>query len=282
MTYGFHPWQQTSWDARAAANFIAGGLGSGLIVFAALANARGSALAMLMIAGLGIVAVGLACVWAEIGRPLRALNVFRQPRRSWMAREALAALPLFIAGGIAAYTGSPTATWVAASCALVFVYCQARILRGARGIPAWRDPRLTPYIVVSSLAEGAGLFWMCVIHLRIGTSLLLSLFGALAILRVIAWLVYRRSVGARAAAPALRALDRAGRVLQIGGTLIPIVLVAIVATGVAGAAMTLPLSALAGAAVVVSGGWVKAALVLRAGFNQGFALPHLPVRGVRP
>ena len=32
MTYGPKPWHQTSWDARAAANFMAGGTGSGLIV----------------------------------------------------------------------------------------------------------------------------------------------------------------------------------------------------------------------------------------------------------
>jgi phenylacetyl-CoA:acceptor oxidoreductase subunit 2 len=44
----------------------------------------------------------------------------------------------------------------------------------------------------------------------------------------------------------------------------------------------LPLAALAGLAAVVSGAWVKATLVLRAGFNQGFALPHMPVRGARP
>jgi hypothetical protein len=33
---------------------------------------------------------------------------------------------------------------------------------------------------------------------------------------------------------------------------------------------------------VIAGAWAKAALILRAGFNQGFALPHLPVRGARP
>jgi phenylacetyl-CoA:acceptor oxidoreductase subunit 2 len=38
---------------------------------------------------------------------------------------------------------------------------------------------------------------------------------------------------------------------------------------------------LAGAAALATGWWLKYALVTRASFNQGFALPHLPVRGTR-
>ena len=44
---GPEPWQQRSWDWRAAGNFIGGGVGTGLIVFAALSGAGGSALAAL-------------------------------------------------------------------------------------------------------------------------------------------------------------------------------------------------------------------------------------------
>ena len=32
---------------------------------------------------------------------------------------------------------------------------------------------------------------------------------------------------------------------------------------------------------VAAGGWFKFTLITRAGFNQGFALARLPVRGVR-
>lgn len=281
MSFGPNPWQQESWDARAAANFIGGGIGSGLLVFAALSGARGIALTMLVVPALVLVAAGLACVFAEIGRPLRAMNVLIHARRSWMTREALVAPFLFIAGTAAAITGSSALAWVAAAFALAFVYCQARILRAAKGIPAWRDALLTPFILATSLAEGAGVFWLCAMHHRAGTSLLLTAFGGLVVLRLFAWLVYRRSVADQAAAPALVALDRAGKVLQFAGTLLPLVLVTFVGTGLAGQAATLPLAAVAGLAAVASGAWVKWALVMRAGFNQGFAVPHLPVRGVR-
>ncbi len=40
------------------------------------------------------------------------------------------------------------------------------------------------------------------------------------------------------------------------------------------------IAAAAGLLAAAAGAWFKATLVLRAGHNQGFALPHMPVRGV--
>ena len=156
--YGPEPWHQTSWDWRAAGNFIGGGAGTGLIVFAALAGAQGPALAALMLAGLALVGAGLFCVALELGRPLRALNVFRNPWTSWMGREAWTSMLLFPAG-LAAAWGVPGFAWAAAALALVFVYCQARLLQAAKGIPAWREPLFVPLLVTTGLAEGGGLFF---------------------------------------------------------------------------------------------------------------------------
>jgi phenylacetyl-CoA:acceptor oxidoreductase subunit 2 len=91
MSYGPNPWQQTNWDWRAAGNFVCGGAGGGLIVFAALSGAQGLALTVLLLGGMALVGTGLLCVWLELGRPLRALHVFFNPRTSWMTREAFAA-----------------------------------------------------------------------------------------------------------------------------------------------------------------------------------------------
>jgi phenylacetyl-CoA:acceptor oxidoreductase subunit 2 len=44
----------------------------------------------------------------------------------------------------------------------------------------------------------------------------------------------------------------------------------------------LPVAGLAGLLAALAGAWVKLVIVTRAGFNQGFALAHLPVRGARP
>ena len=76
-----------------------------------------------------------------------------------------------------------------------------------------------------------------------------------------------------------RALDGAGRVLLIGGTLVPLVLL-LVGLG-AGVAPT-ALAALAGLLAVAAGAYLKFTLVTRAGYNRGFALKAIPVRGARP
>jgi len=157
-------------------------------------------------------------------------------------------------------------TYACALAALAFVYCQARILRASKGIPAWRAPELVPLILASALAEGAGA------ALLFETAPVALLFAELTLIaRLIGWYRLRAALRREHRAPAL---EEAGRILVLLGTLVPLVLVpaAYVAPQVA------PLAAFA---VVATGWWFKLTLVTRAAFNQGFALPHLPVRGAR-
>jgi phenylacetyl-CoA:acceptor oxidoreductase 26-kDa subunit len=277
-SYGPRPWQQTSWDARAAGNFIGGGLGGGLIVFATVSGATGLALAALILSGLGLVGLGLFCVALELGRPLRAIRVLTNPRTSWMAREAWTATLLFPIGVVAA-AGVAGIVWIAAAFALAFVYCQARLLQAAKGIPAWREPLLRPLLVTTGLAEGGGVFLMTAPFHGAATIVTSTLFVALLVARFAVWVAYRRSLRGGVAPQARAALDAAGRVLLAAGTLLPLVLLAVAA--VAGA-LTSPIAVLAGLLAAFAGAWLKLVIVTRAGFNQGFALTHVPVRGVRP
>lgn len=267
MSFGPNPWQQTNWDWRAAANFMAGGAGAGLVVMAVAARAHPA----LLVAGLALVGCGLACVWMEIGRPLRALHVFFNPQTSWMTREGMVAL-LLMPVGLASIVIWPALAPAAALLALAFVWCQGRILRAARGIPAWREPRIVPFIVVTGLAEGGGLLLVFAPALGEARPWLWGIVAALLLLRLALWAAYRRRLGARARA----ALGTADLALLWAGTLIPLALMAIVAAG----GLPQVLVALAGLLAAAAGAWVKFAIVTRAGFNQGFALARLPVRGV--
>ncbi|MBL8288732.1 MAG: dimethyl sulfoxide reductase anchor subunit [Rubrivivax sp.] len=286
MSYGPNPWLQRHWDARAAANFMAGGAGSGLVVAAALAGSGAGPLVL----GALLVGLGLLAVWFEIGRPLRALNVFRRPQSSWMTREGGVALVLFAAVAVAvaaALAGSP-ARWpavVAALAALAFAWCQGRILHAAKGIPAWREPLIVPLVLSTAVAEGIGLWWL----LRFGgaaalpasftAALMTALLAAALAVRLGVWLAWRRRLQAARAAPrALAAIDRAGRIFK-GSTLAALALavVALLAPQAPGLALIGPA---AGALALAGGLWFKFTLIVRAAFNQGFALPHLPVRGV--
>jgi len=277
-TYGPDPWRQTSWDARAAGNFIGGGMGGGLIVFTVLAGTTGLARAALLLAGLALVGAGLFCVSLELGRPFRALNVFRNPRTSWMAREAWTSA-LLVPAVLATAAGVPGASWLALALALTFVGCQARLLQAAKGIPAWRAPAVVPLLVFTGLAEGAGLFFVAAPWHGAATLPLVVAFGVLLLIRIAAWLVYCRRVAGTITKEAGAALDGAGRVLQIAGTALPLVLVA--AAEFVASDVVFALTGVAGLLAALSGAYVKLVLVTRAGWNSGFAFPHLPVRGAR-
>jgi phenylacetyl-CoA:acceptor oxidoreductase subunit 2 len=177
-----------------------------------------------------------------------------------MARESFAALLLFplAFGSILTLRLIPAA----AMAALVFLWCQARILRASRGIPAWRAPEIVPLVVCTGLAEGAGLA-LCFSH----QPLLLAAYALAITARAWAWLRYNAATKNAALAPAGRSL----LVIGTGGAL-------------ACAALAMDSSAfawLAGLAAVGTGWRLKFALVTRASAYQGFSLPHLPVRGAR-
>lgn len=278
MSYGPNPWQQSFWDWRAAGNFMCGGAGSGLIAFTVLSGATGLTATLLFLAGLGLVGLGLLCVWLEIGRPMRALNVFFNPRTSWMSREALVSVLLF-GLGLGLLAGVRAWAIPAAVVALGFLYCQARIVQAARGIPAWREPLTVPLLIATGLAEGAGLYWLATAWQARAGALLALLFGALVLARWLLWRAWRARVAAKAAAGAVAVIDRNGAKLQWLGSAVPLALIALPAVGVLGGAWGALLMAAAGALAAATGAHFKYTLITRASFNQGFALKRLPVRG---
>ncbi len=267
--YGPRPWVQRHWDARAAANFAGGGAGAGLIVCSALAGGPAAALGFVL--GALLVALGLVTVAFEIGRPRRALNVLRHAQRSWMTRESLLA-PALLAAALAAAWGVPWAAPLAALLGVAYAWAQARILRAAKGIPAWRTPWLQPLLLASALAEGAAVWLLLGTPGTVGWLLLAVGLAA----RGWAWTAWRRALGAQAQ----RALDGGARGF-VAATLLPLIaaLLALLSPLPAGAMAALGMAA--GAAAMAGGWWFKWALITRCAFNQGFALPQLPVRGAR-
>lgn len=280
LPYGPTPWPQTFWDGRAAANFVCGGMGAGLVVASALAGGGGAALAVPLLAGLVLVGCGLLAVFAEIGRPLRSANVVLNPRSSWMSREALVA-PLLFASGALAAAGVTGFAMLAALLALAYAACQGRMLGASRGIPAWRAPAVPWLLPATGVAEGLGLWLAIAAFTQAPSSVVAALLGVAVIVRLVVFRVYRRALGTTLAPEAARALDAAGRVLLVAGTLAVLGLLAL-AVALPPSAWSRGLALAAGLAAAASGAWLKAAIVLRAGHTQGCALPALPVRGVPP
>ncbi len=277
---GVSPVLQQSWDWRAAANFMAGGTGSGLFLLSALAALGGVHAPHLSLLGLFLVVVGLGCVWLEIGRPWRFLNVFLHPKRSWMTREAMAATGLLVLGFPSLVMASPALAAAAALCAGAFLFSQARILGNAKGIPAWREASLVPLLVSTGLCEGAGILAAGLVLVGALPDLAWSvqlLLLALVLARYLAWRSYRAALRKKGAPTGtVRALDGMTPGFVLIGHALPAALVSV-------GAIAIPLQpfflSTAGLLVLVTGWLFKFVLIVRAAFNQGYALERMPARG---
>lgn len=270
------PKLQTNWDWRAAANFIAGGTGTGLFTAAALAGMFAEPLLIAALLAMALVATGLFCVWLEIGRPFRFINVYFHARRSWMTREAFAALPFFALGAASLFITSPVVWIAAAVCGLVFLYCQGRILRAAKGIPAWREPGIVAVIISTGLCEGLGLFAVLAVISGVDmalsqtvTPLLLALLGW----RYFTWRQYREALGRRGAPTStFKALESGFINLSAPAQLITAAFIAL--------SLVVPLLLVIGGLLAVLTGWgFKYTLITRAAFTQGYEISRMPARG---
>ena len=275
------PWHQTNWDLRAAGNFVFGGAGTGLIVFSAIGHAFGAAYVIPGLGGLALVGLGLLCVWAEIGRPFRALNVYRHAQTSWMTREAIVAPFLFGSGLAAIWTGSQALGMIAAVLALAYLTCQAQMIRASKGIPAWRNSRIVPLAMLTGLSEGASIALLVAAatadrgYLKWLEAFLLALILA----RGVAWYAYRSGMQREGApAKALAALTRIELPFAMLGNWAPLVLL-FVALASASPALVFWLGVISALCALGSGWLFKVVLITRAAYNQGFALPRLPVSG---
>ncbi len=282
------PRLQHSWDSRAACNFIGGGSGTGLLLAAALAFAAGWSYFIAGTLAIALIGFGLSMVWLEIGRPLRALNVFFHPQTSWMSREAILALPILTLGALGVLLDQPFAPMpfpthflvavlasAVAVLGLAFLYCQARILRASLGVPAWREPALQPVIVVTGLTEGLGL--LLFLSVFAGPPPAWALPAAIVALmaRAGAWEYYRQRLNTRAPAPAVAVLDYIYMPVHFLGHALPAVLL----VSVLFVPSMASLAAVAGLALASAGAWLKFDIVTSAAFTQGFSIPCVPVRG---
>ncbi|MCA8869577.1 MAG: 4Fe-4S dicluster domain-containing protein [Rhodobacteraceae bacterium] len=277
---GVVPALQKSWDWRAASNFILGGSGTSLFLATAIGGTTGMSMVLPGLLALAMVGLGLFCVWLEIGRPWRFFNVFYHARMSWMTREAMVGIPFMGLGFLTVLTGSIPLGVVAAVFGMAFLYAQGRILRAAKGIPAWRHPGIVPLIVATGLTEGVGIFAVYAVIVGAGSSSLQTLASILLILialRVFAWSSYRTSLG-RIGAPTGTFAAFAADPIKLTPThqAIPVVLLLV---ALAVPMLSPVLVALAGALALASGWVFKYGLITRAAFNQGYSLKKMPARG---
>jgi len=164
--------------------------------------------------------------------------------------------------------------------ALLFLFCQGMILEQSKGIPAWRNPRVIAFLMATGLAEGCGLFLLLAALLPALASAAKPMAIALAVLaaiRVWTWWRYLNALESEGAPTRTLEIFSACRFwFFAAGLVLP---VALVAGGLILPAAVAALFALAGFSVFATGWAIKFILITRAAYNQGFALPHTPIRG---
>ena len=274
--------RQMFWDYRAAMNFIMGGMSSGLVVMATIGHfAAGLSTEALLYfnvaAGIGM-GIGLFFVFLEIGRKMRFWRALMRPQSSWMTRETYAVAvfyPALLADLL--WPGAALHLVVALS-ALAFLYCQARILHAAKGIPAWRVGIMPAMLVMTGLLEGVGLLGIAkgVASWQFETSMVFIATGGvlLALGNMLIWRSYLAFAQRDGVPPLARAeLQKLTPALRLVGHVAPMFLFAFAAV------FSQSLFIIAGLAAVSGGAMWKFTVITRACHQQGFAMPKMPQRG---
>ncbi len=275
---------QTYWDLRAAMNFIMGGFGAGLVIMAYLMHLAGglNEMAMFkMFTGAGvIIAIGLFFVWLKIGRKLRALYVILRPQSSWMSREVYAVAILYGAGLMDFISPSMALHTLVALAAIVFLYCQARILHAAKGIPSWRVPAMPWMLISSGLLEGIGLvaLVLAISAQNIAIPISLPVTGLiLGAVNAVLWRNYVGNAQANGIGPHSRAIlfSHTLKVHAIAHLFPSLLLMLAIALP----AVAAILIGAAGVLVLIGGAYWKGLIITRACHQQGFAIAKFPQRG---
>lgn len=260
---------QTFWDWRAAGNFMFGGAGSALVFMASVASFPEPPPRALGLIALALVGLGLFSVWLEIGRPWRFMHVFFHPQTSWMTREASVAVLLFVFTFLGIAFNSPFIMCIAGIIGVVFLFCQGRMLKAGKGIPAWRESTIVLLIFVTGMCEGTALLLLFLsLKHEVSTNLEIACLIFLAG-RVSSWLIYRKKlIESRAPGETLAALRRIHRIHVIAGNLFPALLIML--------SMSMPewmTSAIATASVLILiAGWhLKFTIITRAAQVQGYS-----------
>ncbi len=276
--------RQRFWDLRAAANFVLGGSASGLAISAwamhVLRALPGSILPHLFLLAAVLMALGLICVFLEIGRKRRFLLALRRPQTSWMTREVYAAAVFFPAVLADFLWLHPALHLLVAAAALAFLYCQARILHAGKGIPAWRVPMMPWMLVATGLFEGTALLAVLPLTwIALPTSSTISVWGfVLAATNALLWHYYRANAAAQDIGPLARAeLNKVTPWLHAIGHLVPLLFFSLALAVEATSADTW--LAIAGVGALTGGAMWKIVVITRACHQQGFWLDKLPKRG---
>ncbi len=271
---------QKFWDWRAAMNWCFGGLSSGAIVmlwlWSLVIPIPPQQHALINLALAVLMGAGLFFVFLKIGKKPRFWRAILRPQTSWMTRELYAAVFFGLTLLTSLHQPSPSALALTAMAAFLFLFCQARILYCARGIPNWRAPLIPWMFIATGLLEGVGL-----IGIIFGSGNGISALASMAVLLIFVnaglWMAYRKTARSVGIPPLSRAVinDASTTLHLIGHGLAAALFISCLVFSDSSQIWLV----MAGTTTIASGFFMKFTIIVRAGYHQGYALPRLPQRG---
>ena len=185
---------------------------------------------------------------------------------------------LYVAGFFYYLAPSASLHLLVAVAAIVFLYCQARILHASKGIPTWRAPQVPWMLVGAGFYEGLGLISiiLAIYPESLPISNIIPVAGlALAAFNALVWRNYVAAAKESGVGPLARVqLIRVALKIHLITYLLPAILYMIY--------LALPIDlpwllGFAGLLVLAGGTYWKAFLITKACHQQGYALAKFPI-----
>jgi formate-dependent nitrite reductase membrane component NrfD len=166
FTVGFRTTERDM-DKMVPLSMSAEGVGAALYLIAFLAGSTAGA-----IAGLLLVLIGAAALFAHLGHPLRLWRVITQTGHAWMSRGALFTAGLVILGTVALLfrgegLGALTVQVLALICTFVVVLYAGILFSSINVVPFW-NTALLPILFLSHSLTSAGLLLTALLSLAGG------------------------------------------------------------------------------------------------------------------
>jgi DMSO reductase anchor subunit len=250
--------KQNVWRLAAALNLTLGGMGAGFSLVTLLLILPESSgwtqslmqTAVFKLLGPALVCLGLLSLTTEAGQPFHSIYILTNLRKSWMSREALAAVIFIIAAWLDWLIPNPVSRGVAALAGFVFMVAQGMIVLRASSVITWNAPMVPLFFLTCGLATGSGLMLIVIFLFSVPSAVSLPLVGLVtALANALVWTVYLRTPGEafRNGVEPLRQWNSFALTIGVGHFL-PIVLL------IAAQAMPQPLTVAAAGLALIFGG----------------------------
>lgn len=273
------PVKQKVWGKPTVIHLVMGGTAAGFYLLSCLLviieNGLSSLYEPLAFQPLapGLVCVGFVTLVTEVGRPERAIHVFRNVCGSWMPVETLAATIFVFVTTVDWIVPHPISKCLAAGAALALMICQALIVHDSKAIAAWNVPIVPFLFMTSGFAKGSGLLLLIsTVNMSLaGTPLKIAIICIL--FDLVFWLLYLYFNDDLVFLEATKALRRSGnlfRTLGVGHGL-PMMLLLWFLWVCPDARSTIVRLVIfvSGVAILVGGTSQKSALIMKAGYSRG-------------